>query len=169
MSKDAAIQTQNLHKDFGEIYAVKGVDIRIQPGEVFSLLGPNGAGKSTTISMISGLLKPTKGDAFIFGESISDNPMGAKARLGVVPQEIALYEDLNARENLSFWGKMYGIRGKELKNRVDDILELTGLLERQKGRVEKFLLSSWMSPLPGLIPRAGEKSWTLSWSSTNKG
>jgi ABC-2 type transport system ATP-binding protein len=138
MSKDAAIQTQNLHKDFGEIYAVKGVNFKIQQGEVFSLLGPNGAGKSTTISMISGLLKPTKGDAFIFGDSISDNPGSAKTRLGVVPQEIALYADLSARENLIFWGKMYGIRGKKLKDRVNNILELTGLLERQKGRVEKF-------------------------------
>jgi len=133
-----AIQTHDLHKDFGEVYAVKGVNIEIQRGEVFSLLGPNGAGKSTTISMISGLLRPTQGDAVVLGHSIIREPQAAKAALGVVPQEIALYEDLSARENLTFWGKMYGLRGGALKKRVDQILEIVGLTDRQKGRVEKF-------------------------------
>ena len=138
MTELIAIQAQNLHKDFGEIYAVKGVDFDIQSGEVFSLLGPNGAGKTTAISMISGLLRPTQGDATILGHSITQDPQAAKAALGVVPQEIALYEDLSARENLIFWGKMYGLRGMELKKRVDEILEIIGLTDRQKGRVEKF-------------------------------
>jgi ABC-2 type transport system ATP-binding protein len=138
MNNEIAIQTQNLHKDFGEVYAVKGVDLQIKEGEVYSLLGPNGAGKTTTISMISGLLRPTQGDATIIGNSITKNPLAAKAALGVVPQEIALYEDLSARENLSFWGKMYGLRGASLKKRVAEILEITGLSDRQKGRVEKF-------------------------------
>ena len=133
-----AIQTHDLHKDFGEVYAIKGVNIEIQRGEVFSLLGPNGAGKSTTISMISGLLRPTQGDAVVLGHSIIREPQAAKAALGVVPQEIALYEDLSARENLTFWGKMYGLRGGALKKRVDQILEIVGLTDRQKGRVEKF-------------------------------
>jgi len=138
MSNKIAIQTHDLHKDFGEVYAVKGVDIEIQRGEVFSLLGPNGAGKTTAISMISGLLKPTQGDATILGYSITKDPQSAKATLGVVPQEIALYEDLSARENLTFWGKMYDLRGAPLKKRVDEILEIVGLTDRQKGRVEKF-------------------------------
>jgi ABC-2 type transport system ATP-binding protein len=138
MLENIAIQTQDLHKDFGEVYAVKGLDFEIQRGEVFSLLGPNGAGKSTTISMISGLLKPTQGDAIVLGHSITQDPQAAKAALGVVPQEIALYGDLSARENLTFWGKMYGLRGAPLKMRVDEILEILGLSERQKGRVEKF-------------------------------
>jgi len=138
MNTKIAVETKDLHKDFGEIYAVKGVEIQIKRGEVFSLLGPNGAGKSTTISMISGLLKPTRGDAFVLGKSISKDPQGVKASLGVVPQEIALYEDLSARENLFFWGKMYGIRGMALKKRVDEILEVLGLVDRQKGRVEKY-------------------------------
>ncbi len=134
----AAIKATGLHKDFGEVYAVKGVDFEIQPGQVFSLLGPNGAGKSTTISMISGLLRPTQGDAAILGHSITAHPQKAKVALGVVPQEIALYEDLSARENLIFWGKMYGLRGAELKKRVAEILEMIGLIDRQKGRVQKF-------------------------------
>ncbi|MBT3391703.1 MAG: ABC transporter ATP-binding protein [Chloroflexi bacterium] len=138
MTKSIAIHTHDLHKDFGEVYAVKGVELEIQRGEVFSLLGPNGAGKSTTISMISGLLKPTRGDATILGNSITKNPQAAKALIGVVPQEIALYGDLTARENLLFWGKMYGLRGTALKQRVDEILEIIGLTDRQKSRVEKF-------------------------------
>lgn len=138
MMEQAAIQAIDLHKDFGEVYAVKGVTFEIQRGMILSLLGPNGAGKSTTISMISGLLPPTKGDAAILGHSILRDPKSAKATLGVVPQEIAIYEDLSARENLAFWGKMYGIRGKALQSRVDEILEMIGLEDRQNGRVEKF-------------------------------
>jgi len=138
MNNKVAIQTKDLHKDFGEVYAVKGVDIEIQRGEVFSLLGPNGAGKTTAISMISGLLKPTQGDATILGHSITQDPLAAKAALGVVPQEIAIYDDLSARENLLFWGKMYGLRGAALNNRVAVILETIGLAGRQKGRVDKF-------------------------------
>ncbi|MCB8944814.1 MAG: ABC transporter ATP-binding protein [Ardenticatenaceae bacterium] len=135
---EIAIQVENLHKDFGEVYAVKGVSFIVQRGEVFSLLGPNGAGKSTTISMLTCLLKPTQGQATILGNSILTHPSAVKARLGVVPQEIALYDDLSARENLDFWGKMYGLRGAALAQRVDEVLALIGLTDRQKGRLEKF-------------------------------
>jgi len=138
MSENAAIQVKDLHKDFGEVYAVQGIDFEVRRGEIFSLLGPNGAGKSTTISMISGLLKPNQGEVFVMGHQVAKNEMEAKAAIGVVPQEIALYEDLSARENLIFWGKMYGIRGEALKKRVDEILEIVGLTDRQKGRVGKF-------------------------------
>jgi len=133
-----AVQVQDLHKNFGDIYAVQGISFDVQAGEVFSLLGPNGAGKSTTISMISCLLAPTKGDVQVCGHSIKGNQMNVKAAIGVVPQEIALYEDLSARENLSFWGKMYGLRGTALKQRVGEVLDLIGLTDRQKGRVSKF-------------------------------
>jgi len=133
-----AIQVQDLHKNFGDVYAVQGVSFDVQTGEIFSLLGPNGAGKTTTISMISCLLQPAQGDALVFGHSIIREPMAVKAAIGVVPQEIALYEDLSACENLSFWGKMYGLRGKPLKQRVDEVLEIIGLADRQKGRVGKF-------------------------------
>lgn len=136
--EDIAINVLDLHKDFGEVYAVKGVSFTVRRGEVFSLLGPNGAGKSTTISMLACLLRPTQGDATILGHSIRSRPQAVKARLGVVPQEIALYDDLTARENLDFWGKMYGLRGAALDKRVDEVLELIGLADRQKGRLEKF-------------------------------
>ena len=133
-----AVEVKQLKKSFGELQAVRGVDISIIQGEVFSLLGPNGAGKSTTISMLSGLLAPDAGDAAIMGHSIRSEPEAAKASLGVVPQDIALYPDLSARENLVFWGKMYNLRGAALKTRVDEVLEIIGLTERQKDRVSTF-------------------------------
>ncbi len=134
----SAIKVDKLDKHFAEIHAVKAISFEVQSGEIFSLLGPNGAGKSTTISMISGLLSPSGGDATILGHSITQNGAEAKSHLGVVPQEIALYEDLTAREILDFWGKMYGLRGKQLQQRVDEVLEMIGLTERQKDRLEKY-------------------------------
>jgi len=133
-----AIQVQNLYKSFGEIQAVQDVSFDVLQGEIFSLLGPNGAGKTTTISMLATLLRPDQGDALIMGKSVRSDPMGVKAVLGMVPQEIALYEDLSARENLTFWGKMYGLRGAELKQRVNKVLEIIGLTDRAGGRVSKF-------------------------------
>ncbi|MBN1135114.1 MAG: ABC transporter ATP-binding protein [Anaerolineae bacterium] len=135
---DRAIQVQDLHKRFGDIQAVQGISFEVQAGQIFSLLGPNGAGKSTTISILSCLLQPTSGDALVMGHSVLREPMAVKAAIGVVPQEIALYEDLSARENLDFWGKMYGIRGAALQQRVDQVLDTIGLADRQKGRVGKF-------------------------------
>ena len=133
-----AIEVINLHKSFGEVKAVDGIDFTVKAGEIFSLLGPNGAGKTTTISMISCLLRPNDGDVLVLGHSVRKDPQAVKACLGVVPQEIALYEDLSARENLSFWGKMYGLRGKYLQQRVDEVLQVIGLADRQKGVVGKF-------------------------------
>jgi len=133
-----AIQVLDLHKNFEDVYAVQGVSFDVQVGDIFSLLGPNGAGKSTIISMLACLLEPTQGDALVMGHSILREPMAVKEAIGVIPQEVALYEDLSARENLSFWGKMYGLRGTPLRQRVDEVLEVTGLTERQKGRVSKF-------------------------------
>jgi len=138
MAQEYAIQAVDLHKDFGEVYAVQGISFEVHRGEVFSLLGPNGAGKSTTISMLACLLQPTKGEAMVMGHSVQTEPMAVKRSLGVVPQDLALYEDLSARENLNFWGKMYGLRGSDLNRRVDEVLEITGLTERQKGRVGKY-------------------------------
>jgi ABC-2 type transport system ATP-binding protein len=138
MNQDIAIEVKNLKKNFGSLQAVAGVSFNARGGTVFSLLGPNGAGKTTTISMLSTLLKPDEGDAVVMGHSLRDDPMGVKSVLGVVPQEIALYEDLSARENLTFWGKMYGLRGKALQKRVDEVLEVIDLADRQKERVAKF-------------------------------
>jgi ABC-2 type transport system ATP-binding protein len=133
-----AIDVQSLYKSFGEIQAVQGARFEANQGEIISLLGPNGAGKTTTISMLSTLLRPDRGDAFILGHSVVKDPMAVKKSLGVVPQEIALYEDLSARENLNFWGKMYGLRGSALKMRVSEVLETIGLSDRQNDRVGKF-------------------------------
>jgi ABC-2 type transport system ATP-binding protein len=133
-----AIEVENLRKSFGDFQAVQDASFVAQAGEVLSLLGPNGAGKSTTISMLSGLLAPTAGDACIMGHSILREPEAAKKSLGMVPQDIALYPDLSARENLVFWGKMYGLRGAALKSRVDEVLEVIGLTDRQKDHVGKF-------------------------------
>ncbi|MFN8377778.1 MAG: ABC transporter ATP-binding protein [Anaerolineae bacterium] len=119
-------------------FAVNGVSFGIQKGEIFSLLGPNGAGKTTTISMISGLLTPTRGDATIGGFSITKQPMEAKRLIGVVPQEIALYPQLSARQNLEFFGKMYSLHGADLRKRVDEVLEFTDITDRQKDKVETF-------------------------------
>ena len=133
-----AIEVNNLKKSFGDFHAVQDASFKADSGEVLSLLGPNGAGKSTTISMLPGLIAPTAGEASIMGHSVTKEPEAAKQSLGVVPQDIALYPDLSARENLVFWGKMYGLRGAALKQRVDEVLEVIGLADRQKDHVGKF-------------------------------
>jgi len=138
MNDIPAIEVLDLHKSFGENKAVQGVSFEVKQGEIFSLLGPNGAGKTTTISMLSCLLRPNDGDARIMGHSITSDAMGVKSVLGVVPQELALYEDLTARENLSFWGKMYGLRGSKLKARVAEVLDVIGLRDRAGERVGKY-------------------------------
>ncbi|MDO9301320.1 MAG: ATP-binding cassette domain-containing protein, partial [Anaerolineales bacterium] len=138
MNNLPAIEVLGLRKSFGENHAVQGVSFNVKQGEIFSLLGPNGAGKTTTISMLSCLLRPNDGDARVMGHSIRSDPMGVKSVLGVVPQDLALYEDLTARENLFFWGKMYGLRGSKLKLRVDEVLDVIGLRDRANERVGKY-------------------------------
>jgi ABC-2 type transport system ATP-binding protein len=134
------IETQNLVKQFNGAPepAVKDVSFAVREGEIFSLLGPNGAGKTTTISMLSCLLAPTSGDAKVAGHSVTEEPMEVKKVIGVVPQEIALYPRLNARENLLFWGRLYGMGGSQLKERVTQILEVVGLSDRAKDRIETY-------------------------------
>jgi ABC-2 type transport system ATP-binding protein len=136
-----AIVVEGLHKQFdppkGPV-AVNGVSFRINEGEIFSLLGPNGAGKTTTISILSCLLKPDAGDARVGGFSVTRQAEEVKKLIGVVPQDIALYDDLSGRENLLFWGRMYGLGGADLNKRVDEVLELIGLVDRQKDRVDKY-------------------------------
>ncbi|MDP1546204.1 MAG: ATP-binding cassette domain-containing protein, partial [Anaerolineales bacterium] len=100
------LEVKELVKKYGDFTAVKGISFDIKEGEIFSLLGPNGAGKTTTISMLSTLYAPTAGDATIAGYSVKQNPMAVRNAIGVVPQDIALYEDLTAKENLIFWGQM---------------------------------------------------------------
>lgn len=138
MTSPYAVEVTNLKKRFGDIQAVDGASLKIQRGEIFSLLGPNGAGKTTTISMISQLLKPDEGEITVMGHPLTNAATQARAALGVVPQDIALYLDLTARENLIFWGRMYNLSGAALNRRVDEVLEIIGLTDRQKGKVGAF-------------------------------
>ena len=132
------LEVHDLVKKYGDFTAVKGISFDIKEGEIFSLLGPNGAGKTTTISMLSTLYTPTSGEATIGGHSITKDPMAVKQIIGVVPQEIALYEDLTAFENLIFWGQMYGLSGKVLASRVDEVLQQIGLTDKANQRVKTF-------------------------------
>lgn len=135
---EAILSTKDLKKNFGDKEAVKGISFDVQHGEIFSLLGPNGAGKTTTISMISCLLEPTSGSATVDGHTIPGEEMGVKKVIGVVPQEIALYDELTARQNLSFWGQMHGMGGKQLNQRIEEVLKQTGLTDRAKERVKNY-------------------------------
>lgn len=138
MLKVNILNVQELGKSFGKFEAVKGVSFSVEKGESFSLLGPNGAGKSTTINMITGLYPPTSGSIQITGVDVIKNPKQAQKSIGVVPQEIALYETLSARENLKFWGRMYDLSGNALEKVVDEVLEIIGLTDRAKDKVSTF-------------------------------
>ena len=132
------LHANNLVRKFGELTAVDDVSFDIQEGEIFSLLGPNGAGKTTTISMLSTLLAPTSGDALINGFSIKGDSMQVRKYIGIVPQEIALYDELSALENLNYWGKLYDLSGQELNHRVSEVLEQIGLSDRAKDRLKTY-------------------------------
>lgn len=132
------VEVTDLEKRFGDVAAVAGVSFALEQGEIFGLLGPNGAGKTTTISMISCLLDPDAGSIVVDGHSAGTEARAVKASLGVVPQEVALYPTLTAAENLAFWGRMYGLGGAELKRAVDAALELAGLEDRAKQRIETY-------------------------------
>jgi ABC-2 type transport system ATP-binding protein len=138
MTPTNAIQVEGLIKNYNGFTAVQNLDFAVREGEIFSLLGPNGAGKSTTISMLSCLLPPSGGDAHLAGHSITRAPGSVKRMIGVVPQEIALYDDLSAHQNLVFWGRMYGLRGSRLKRRVDEVLDLIGLTDRRHDRAGQY-------------------------------
>lgn len=132
------ITVSQLGKRYGDLVAVDDVTFTAEPGTIFGLLGPNGAGKSTTIGCISGLLEPTSGRITVLGHDVVTDSMAARRQLGIVPQELALYEDLSARENLSYWGAAYGMGGDALKRRVLEVLELLGLVDRAKEPVKRF-------------------------------
>ena len=132
------ISVQVLVKRFGELRAVDRISFEVARGELFGLLGPNGAGKTTTISMVSGLLRPDEGKVMLGEYNLWESPRQAKRLLGLVPQEVALYEVFNARENLFFWGGLYGIPRAELKKSVEEILERVGLADRAREPVSRF-------------------------------
>jgi ABC-2 type transport system ATP-binding protein len=180
------IQITDLKKQYNPPdgpWAVKDVDLEIESGEVFGLLGPNGAGKTTTISMLSGLLTPSGGTAIIDGHDIAREPLAAKQIIGGVPQEIALYPGLSARQNLRFFGQLYGLGGAALTKAIDEVLEFIDLKDRANEQVEKY--SGGMKrrvnigvgllhkpkivfmdePTVGIDPQAAAASWMPSSSS----
>jgi ABC-2 type transport system ATP-binding protein len=132
------IEAEQLRKVFGELVAVDGVSFTARAGEIFGLLGPNGAGKTTTIGCVSGLLTPTAGRVRVMGHDVVREGVAARRTLGVVPQEVALYEDLSATENLAYWGGAQGMRNPRLRARIQEVLELTGLQDRAKEPVKRF-------------------------------
>jgi ABC-2 type transport system ATP-binding protein len=132
------IEVQGLFKKYGDFLAVNGVSFRAEPGAIFGLLGPNGAGKTSTIGCISGLLKPSAGLITVLGHDVLRDGPASRRSLGVVPQELALYEDLSARENLSYWGAAYGLGGDALKRRVGAVLDLVELSDRAKEPVKRY-------------------------------
>jgi ABC-2 type transport system ATP-binding protein len=132
------IKISHLRKVYDSVVAVEDISFEIPVGEIYGLLGPNGAGKTTTINIVSGLMSPTSGSVHIAGYDLSREPKRAKAAMGVVPQELALYPELSARENLKFWGGFYGLSASELARRVDEMLEAVGLSARAKEPVKKF-------------------------------
>lgn len=132
------IEVEALRKAYGDFTAVDGISFAARAGEIFGLLGPNGAGKTTTIGCISGLLTPTAGRVLVNGHDVVRDGRRARASLGIVPQEIALYEDLSAAANLDYWGCAQGMRGAPLRARIQEVLELAGLLDRAREPVKRF-------------------------------
>ena len=129
---------QDLHRTFNELKAVNGVSFTIYRGEIFGLLGPNGAGKTTAIRMMSTVLEPDRGDVVVKGHSVKRDADAVRNLIGVCPQELALYEDLSALENLIFFGRMSGLDGNEARQQAMSHLSLMGLEDRAKGKVSKF-------------------------------
>ncbi len=132
------VEVNNLSKTYGDTRAVDGISFEIQRGEIFGLLGPNGAGKSTTINMLCAYTEPTGGQIRIDTINVVAEPERVKPFIGVVPQDIALYPDLNAVENLRFFGRLYDIPADQLARRIEELLQLVGLYEKRKGRVEHY-------------------------------
>ena len=134
----ALLTCEGLERSFGTLRAVDGVSFQVAEGETYGLLGPNGAGKTTSISMIAGLLEPDGGDIRISGERMSPRARAAKRHVGLVPQELAIYPDLTARENLDFFARLYGLDRERCTARVEQVLEVIGLTDRQKDRTSEF-------------------------------
>jgi ABC-2 type transport system ATP-binding protein len=132
------IQAEALTKSYGTLKAVDRVSFHVREGEIYGLLGPNGAGKTTTLSMVSGLLQPDEGRVTFDGVDLAAEPLRVKQQLGVVPQEVALYEELTARENLNFWGGLYGLSGSKLKDAISAVLDQVGLTGRADSKVSTY-------------------------------
>ena len=137
-SDGIVLDCSDIRKSFGDLTAVDGVGFHIAAGETYGLLGPNGAGKTTTISIIAGLLERDGGRVLVAGEVMDPEATAAKRHVGLVPQDLAIYPDLDARENLRFFGKLYGLRGAELDRRVDEVLDIIELRDRADDRADEY-------------------------------
>jgi ABC-2 type transport system ATP-binding protein len=133
-----ALSLRGLGKDYGARKALGAIDLDVVRGECLGLLGPNGAGKTTTISMACGVITPSRGTVSIGGTDLKTDPYGAKAKLGLVPQELAVYEELSAAQNLRYFGALYGLGGQVLRERIDWALGVVGLREREREQVAKY-------------------------------
>jgi ABC-2 type transport system ATP-binding protein len=134
----AYINLRDIVKRYDSKLAVDNINLSIEKGEVFGLLGPNGAGKSTTIKMIMGLLRPNSGEITVDGKDIRKEELAIKRMMGLVPQDLAIYENLSARENMEYFARLYGLKGKVLKERTEETLEFVGLSDKQKEKPKKF-------------------------------
>lgn len=132
------IEVKNITKRFDENIVLDNISLSIDEGDIFGLIGPNGAGKSTLIKIMTDLWDSNGGDVIIDGYNIKEEPLRVKEQIGLVPQEIALYESISAYDNLEFFGYLYGLKGKQLKARIDEALELVGLEGKRKEKVQKF-------------------------------
>ena len=134
----ALLEVSDVRKSYGHIQALRGVTFNVDENELFGLLGPNGAGKTTLISIMSCLLAPSAGEARLQGKPIRLNDLQSRRQIGLVPQDLAIYGELTARENLAFFGRLYGLQGAELSLRIDQVLETIALGDRAKDRVNTF-------------------------------
>jgi ABC-2 type transport system ATP-binding protein len=128
----------HLRKSFGTVLAVNDVSFSVASGQILGLLGPNGAGKTTTVSMVAGLLTPDGGDVLIAGQRLAGDTDPSKRRIGLVPQDLALYDELSARDNLRFFGALYNLTGRALDSAIDRVLTLVGLADRARDAVKTF-------------------------------
>ena len=132
------LHVKNLRKSFGPLVAVNDVSFAIEPGQLVGLLGPNGAGKTTTVSIVAGLLAADGGDVLVAGRRLAGDTDPSKRRIGLVPQDLALYDELSARANLRFFGALYNLSGAALTTAITTALELVGLADRGRDRVKTF-------------------------------
>ena len=132
------LTVENIKKSFGTVHALKGISFEVNKGEIFGLLGPNGAGKTTVLSILTSLIDPDSGSVFYDGQNIFSHPAWWRKKIGVVPQEIAFYEELTARDNLLLWGTLYGLSDKEARERAGYLLQLMGLGSKEKAKVSEF-------------------------------
>src|SRR3954452_15753460 len=148
------LQIAHLRKSFGPLVAVDDVSFKVERGTLVGLLGPNGAGKTTTVSMIAGLVSPEKGDVLVEGARLSGDTDPKKRRIGLVPQDLALYEELSARANLRFFGALYSLSGAALDKAIKDALDLVGLSDRVNDRVATYSggMKRRLTPGAGLLP-----------------